>query len=313
MRFGIMLWLLILVIAMPAGASLWEPAPGFLPEDGRRAVPNDASPPERTVPRFTPPSLPEEHEGTIRRVAIREKKVALTFDLCELATITTGYDAAIIDFLRQRQIPATLFLGGKWMRSHRMRAMQLMADPLFEIGNHAWSHGNFGIMNERSMLEQIRWTQAEYERLREEILAQAVDDGRPVTLPESMVLFRLPYGRCSDAALKVLAREGLEVIQWDVAAETSGDNAIPGLGKQVADQVQPGSILLFHANRVPRGSAALLTETVDILTRRGYQFVTVGELLKLGDPQRTREGYFNRPGDNLNLDHQFGPDGTGRR
>ena len=66
--------------------------------------------------------------------------------------------------------PATLFMGGKWMRSHSERAMQLMADPLFEIGNHGWSHGNFGIMSEKAMLEQIRWTQAEYELLREEIL-----------------------------------------------------------------------------------------------------------------------------------------------
>ncbi len=313
MRFGMLLWLFILILAMPARASLWEPAPGFVPEDGRRAVPNDPSPPVRTVPKWTLSSLPSEHEGTIRRVAMQEKVAALTFDLCELATLTTGYDAAVIDFLRSRKIPATLFLGGKWMRSHRVRTMQLMVDPLFEIGNHAWSHGNFGIMDEKRMLEQIRWTQAEYETLREEILALAAREGRSVTLPESMNLFRLPYGRCSDEALALLAREGLEIIQWNVAAETSGDNGVPGLGKRVADQVQPGSILLFHANRVPRGTAALLAETVDILSRRGYRFVTVGELLRLGEPQRTRDGYFNRPGDNLDLDSRFGPDGTGRR
>jgi hypothetical protein len=41
--------------------------------------------------------------------------------------------------------------------------------------------------------------------------------------------------------------------------------------------------------------------------------VTVGELLKLGEPQRTRDGYFNKPGDNLSLDTHFGIDGTGRR
>ena len=311
--FGMLLFLFALIFGLPATASLWEPESGFVPEDGRRVVPNNAAPPERTMPKYILPSLPPEQEGTIRSVFMREKVISLTFDLCELATVTTGYDAAVIDFLRQRKIPATLFLGGKWMRSHSVRAMQLMADPLFEIGNHAWSHGNFGIMDERSMLEQVRWTQAEYELLREAILERAARENRTVSIPETMRLFRLPYGRCSDRALALLAREGLEVVQWNVAAETSADNAIPGLGKVVADQVTPGSILLFHANRVPRGTAALLRETVDILSRRGYRFVTVGELIQLGEPQRVRNGYFTIPGDNLELDYRFGPDGTGRR
>ena len=46
----------------------------------------------------------------------------------------------------------------------------------------------------------------------------------------------------------------------------------------------------------------MLKETVGELQRKGYRFVTVGELLKLGEPQRTRDGYFNKPGDNLSLD-----------
>ena len=54
-------------------------------------------------------------------------------------------------------------------------------------------------------------------------------------------------------------------------------------------------------------------ETVGELQRKGYRFVTVGELIKLGEPQRTRDGYFNKLGDNLRHEPQFGIDGTGRR
>lgn len=229
--------LVVVVLAFPARASsLWHPEPGFLPEDARHAVPNNPAPPERTVPEQVLPPLPVQDEGTIRRVATKEKVAALTFDLCELSTMTTGYDAEIIDFLREKRIPATLFMGGKWMRSHSERAMQLMADPLFEIGNHGWSHGNFGIMSEKAMLEQIRWTQAEYELLREEILKRARAEGRSVELPEAVTLFRLPYGRCTDKALALLAREGLQVIQWSVVAETPQDNAVHGMGARVADR-----------------------------------------------------------------------------
>ncbi len=196
--------LVVVALAFPARASsLWHPEPGFLPEDARHAVPNNPAPPERTVPEQVLPPLPVQDEGTIRRVATKEKVAALTFDLCELSTMTTGYDAEIIDFLREKRIPATLFMGGKWMRSHSERAMQLMADPLFEIGNHGWSHGNFGIMSEKAMLEQIRWTQAEYELLREEILKRARAEGRSVELPEAVTLFRLPYGRCTDKGLNM--------------------------------------------------------------------------------------------------------------
>ncbi len=291
---------------------LWQGTPA----DQRRALPNNIAPPERRLPHMQLPPLPPQEEGTIRRVMLPEgtRAVALTFDLCELATTTTGYDADAINFLRREHIPATLFMGGKWMRTHAERAKQLMADPLFEIGNHAWSHGNFGIMDPQNMRDQVLWTQAEYEILRGELLRGAAEKG--ASLPDIAAvpnLFRLPYGRCTDQALALLAHLGLQVIQWDVVAETIADNSRPELAADVARRVRPGSILLFHANRVPKGTAALLSGVVRELRGRGYHFVTAGKLLAMGQPWRTRDGYFNKPGDNKALDTRFGVDGTGRR
>ncbi len=286
------------------------------PADRRRALPNNSAPPDLCMPRTLLPPLPPEEQGTIRRVDVPggDKVAALTFDLCELATATTGYDAAIINFLRRERIPATLFAGGKWMRTHASRMRQLLAEPLFEIGNHAWTHGNFGIMGPDRMREQIFRTQAQYELLRADVRREAAARGRPEPdIPPAPTLFRLPYGRCSDQALKLLAEAGLRVIQWDVAAEAAADNSRPGLAEEVARRVRPGSILLFHANLVPKGSATLLEGTVRNLQRRGYRFVTVGALLNMGAPQRTRDGYFNKPGDNRPLDARFGIDGTGLR
>lgn len=320
MRFGkyasVFLLLLSCVVALPWSAAAAVEPWAATPADQRRALPNDAAPPERRMPEMLLPPLPPEEQGTIRRVDVPagDKVAALTFDMCELATVTTGYDATIINFLRRERIPATLFMGGKWMRTHAARTRRLMAEPLFEIGNHAWTHGNFGIMSPERMREQIFWTQAQYELLRTQVLHAAGVAGRPV--PEILpvpTLFRLPYGRCSDQALKLLADAGLRVIQWDVVAEAAADNSRPGLAGEVARRVRPGSILLFHANLVPKGSAALLEGTVRELQRRGYRFVTASELLGMGAPQRTRDGYFNKPGDNKALDARFGIDGTGLR
>lgn len=309
--------LLLLVLSVPAygaeptdGVRVCEVSSGLQPMDARRALPNNFAPPERLVPLHTLPPLPKNEEGGIRRVHIPDgrKVAALTFDLCELANVTTGYDAESIEYLRANAIPATLFMGGKWMRTHETRTLELMEDPLFEIANHAWSHGNFGIMSEEAMQQQVFWVQAQYELLQEKLLAT----GRAAPKTPCLTLFRLPYGRCSDAALRLLNAAGLRVIQWDVVAEGEGDNSVPGREKQGVSQVRPGSIVLFHANLVPKGTASLLRRTVQTLQAQGYSFVTVSTLLSLGEAQHVREGYFLKPGDNHSLDTRFGKDGTGR-
>ena len=277
--------------------------------DSRKAIMNNSTPPERLKPIHELPSL-NSKEGIIRRVKLSGdiKAVSLTFDMCELDTVTTGCDMDVINFLREKRIPATLFMGGKWMRTHSRRVKQIMSESIFEIANHNWSHGNCALLSPEGLRAQILWTQAEYELLREEAEIDAGDD-----VP---VLFRLPYGRSSESALRIIAELGLRVIQWDVAAE-AGDNTNPVRAKRNAKRVvkmtRPGSILLFHANLVPKGTVNLLREVVSELENDGYIFVSVSELLRMGTPETVRDGYFTNPKDNYALDKKFGIDGTGRR
>ncbi len=277
--------------------------------DKLRASPNNSTPPARTSPLHTLAPLSDD-EGIIRRVKLSPdvKAVALTFDMCELDTNTTGVDMDVINFLHEHRIPATLFMGGKWMRTHSERVKLIMSDPIFELANHNWSHGNSALLSTEGLRAQILWTQAQYELLREEA---GLDD-----VPESMTLFRLPYGRNSQRALKIIAELGLRVVQWDVAAE-AGNNSKPERAKRsaklVASMTKPGSILLFHANLVPKGTANLLREVVKLLSEDSYVFVKAGDLLEMGEPETVRDGYFSRPKDNYPLDKKFGVDGTGRR
>ena len=319
-RLKLALFIGCLALALQAAAwgrspeeDVWAPDA----KDQRRALPNVTPPPERREPAVQ--LAPREDEGIIRWVMLPqgEKVAALTFDLCELDTVTTGCDMEVLNFLRQRRIPATLFMGGKWMRTHARRVRQIMTEPLFEIGNHAWSHGNCALLSPEGLRAQVMWTQAQYELLREDVLKAAIEAGAPAPdIPAVPRLFRLPYGRSSERALKALAGMGLRVIQWDVAAE-AGDNSNPKrarrAGRRVASMVRSGSILLFHANRVPKGTALLLREVVDALQEAGYHFVTAGQLLEMGTPQTVCDGYFTYPGDNRALDRKFGVDGTGRK
>jgi hypothetical protein len=57
--------------------------------------------------------------------------------------IASWYNEKVIETLRQEQIPATLFLTGLWIEAYGAATKELSADPLFELGNHSYSHGAF--------------------------------------------------------------------------------------------------------------------------------------------------------------------------
>jgi peptidoglycan/xylan/chitin deacetylase (PgdA/CDA1 family) len=275
--------------------------------------------PARLAPTHNPPHFPlgPELRNSIRSVRPGNelKPVALTFDLCETANEQAGYDGSVVDYLRNNKVKATFYAGGKWMRSHPERAMQLMADPLFEIGNHAWTHGNLRVLSGEKMLNQILWTQAQYELLWEGLkvryVARGGDPAEMEKIPRVPLTFRFPFGTCSPEALRALAHYGLPAIQWDVV---TGDPAkaqtAETIFKLVVSKTRPGSIIICHANGRGHHTAKALPEFVHDLRARGYEFVTISELISFGRPVATEECYELLPGDNLRYDRIFGT-GTG--
>lgn len=274
-----------------------------------RRTPDDPDrnqPPTRREPRHALPPLPAAWRNSIRRVELPpgQKLLALTFDLCERAAERTGYDRAIVNYLRAQRVPATFFAGGKWLRSHPEQAMQLMADPLFEIGNHAWTHGNLRTLPLAKRREQLLWTQAEYELLREELLArscaQRAGAAEVDKIPPLPRVFRFPYGACDAEALDLVAANGIAAVQWDVAP---GDPVPTLTARALADsvlkQARPGSIVVMHANGRGRHTAEALPLLVPKLREKGFSFVTVSDLLAAGTPVAVSECYQDRPGDTL--------------
>jgi len=247
---------------------------------------------------------------SIRRIIPynNEKIVALTFDLCERTKEKTGYDASIVNYLRKHRIKATFYAGGKWMHSHPDKAMQLMADPLFEIGNHAWTHGNMRVLRGRAMENQILWTQGQYEVLRERLEIKCPTQVREMNkIPHLPLTFRFPYGTCNANSLQALANYGLPAIQWDVVTgDPSRKQSANSIAKTVLRNVKPGSIIIAHANGRGYNTAKALPLFIPKLRRQGYTFVTVSELLKSGKAVTVETCYELKPGDNKKYDRLFG-------
>lgn len=259
---------------------------------------------------FTPASpVPDALRGAIRRVNLPpgEKAIALTFDLCEQRGEVAGYDGRIFDYLRQQGVKATFFAGGKWMVSHQQRTAQLLADPLFEIGNHTETHANLRLLQPVAVNQQVLAPQKAYVDARSRFGAQqCVVSSSPDSMsriPEQPTLFRFPYGACNDASMKAVNDAGMLAIQWDVATGDPDPHvSADRIAQAMVNEAKPGSIIVNHANGRGWHTAEALTIAIPKLKAKGYKFVTVSELMKMGKPVITSECYDRKPGDTNRYD-----------
>jgi peptidoglycan/xylan/chitin deacetylase (PgdA/CDA1 family) len=196
-------------------------------------------------------------------------QIAITFDACETKK-TAGFDLEIWSVLTEKRAKATMFLGGKWMESHPEETRMIGASDLVEIGNHSYIHPNFSKLSRKQMEEEIKRTQDVQWRL----------------LGRQGRVFRFPYGKYSGASIKAVAEMGLYPIQWDVA---SGDPDpkidAEWMKKIVRDKTRNGSIIIFHINGRGWNTAEALPDIIDELRGRGFELVTVSELMGLDEAE----------------------------
>ncbi len=125
--------------------------------------------------------------------------VALTFDDGPNVETTP----AIMATLREYQAPATFFLNGDQITSeeHETLVRELVADPLFDVGSHGWSHANLARADGETLLAEIDRNQA--------VLA---------SLGASASFFRFPFGRATCDATALVRSKGMEVAGWHVSS-----------------------------------------------------------------------------------------------
>lgn len=223
--------------------------------------------PTPTIPAWSPlPPVPDDRDGLNTNGDRSIYKVALTFDVCQAEGDLSGYDSGIVQVLTDASVPATFFLGGEWMRDHPTETMELANNSLFELGNHSWSHRDFSAISPEEIQQEILLTQQTMFNF----------------LGYQTNLFRLPFGTYTDTALNMINEDGLYIIQWDVV---SGDPD-PNIDAQsmigwVLQQVQPGSIIIMHANGRGWHTAEALPAIIQSIREQGYTLVTVSELLNI--------------------------------
>ncbi len=269
---------------------LWSPAElNGHPEERNPAQTTPAAQGARRGPTLRLAPLPSALLAGVRRIgpAGFQNVVALTFDAGEGEAVSTGFDAELVGFLRDNCIKATFFLGGKWMSTHPDKSMQLMADPLFEVGSLAWTSTSLRPLRGVELEHQLLWPLGQYEQLRSTIAGQCarvgVESREIDRIPKLPQVFRFPEAKCSPQALGLLSGLGLAAIFSDVDSDDlNPQQDPPAMATRIMTQVQSGSIIRFHANGRGHYTATAMPLVIKLLRKEGYHFVTVSELLTLG-------------------------------
>jgi len=210
--------------------------------------------------------------GVVRGLGTTRRVIALTFDACG-GPGGSGYDAALIAFLRRQEVPATLFLNSRWIDENPAVFRQLRREPLFELANHGTRHlplsvtgrsayGITGTRNAGEVYDEVATNQLKLTRLL----------GRPPRF------FRAGTAYSDDVAAQIVAAMGERLVTFSV----NGDGGATFTPEQVRSTVTAapgGSLVLCHMNHPEGGTAAGIAAAVPQLTAAGYRFVHLSDEL----------------------------------
>lgn len=206
-------------------------------------------------------------KGVDEDMVVQQKIIAFTFDACG-GKNADGYDVELIDFLRKENIPATLFVTGKWIDANYDTFIQLSNDPLFEIENHGLNHHpcsvdgetEYGIHGTKDVPDAFDEIEANAEKITK------ITGRRPK-------FYRSATAYTDEACAKIAGQLGITIISFDVL---SGDavpfTPIDVIKKNVLDHARPGALVIMHFNRPLWNTFESMQQIVPELRKQGYTF-----------------------------------------
>lgn len=200
-----------------------------------------------------------------------KKVMALTFDAC--GGRHSGYNARLIEYLRQEKIPATLFVTGLWIDKNPEIFRDLAKDPLFEIGNHGLMHRTcsidgrtaYGIRATRDMGDVVDEMELNARKI------AAIAGRRPL-------FFRSATAFTDEASVEVARRLGMEVVSYDILSGDAMRSPVRKMTRNIVDGARSGSVVLMHFNRPEWKEVEVLRAAVPELRKSGYTFVRLADI-----------------------------------
>ena len=215
----------------------------------------------------------------INRTGYKEKKIALTID----DGPASPYTAEMLDELKKYNVKATFFLIGENAERYPNLVRRIWREG-HEIGNHSYTHPNMGAIPEQRARFELNATQRVFQSI----------------LHRSTLLFRPPYNADAEPTSVeevrpiVLASElnyisvleFLDPQDWNTAERMPDGSIHARTAPEMLDTLlkqldtEKGSCVLLHDGGGDREeSVKLIGLLVTELRKRGYEFVTVSNLI----------------------------------
>ena len=237
-----------------------EPVKTVVPAVVEPPVVVPAEPVVEPAPSIDIPVRPKPLGKRVSHVPMKGKYVALTFDDGPHPSLTP----AALDILNRHGAKGTFFMLGQNANRYKSIVARAAAEG-HELGVHTWSHIKMNSCSRAKVDNEVGRTQR--------ILAEAAGKAPRVIRP--------PYGATNKSLVNHMHdRYGMASILWDV---DTLDWRKPGVSKVIntaVNKAQPGSIILVHD--IHASTLAALEGIVTGLQARGFQLVTVSELMMLG-------------------------------
>ncbi|MGZ8847984.1 MAG: polysaccharide deacetylase family protein, partial [Pyrinomonadaceae bacterium] len=240
------------------------------PHEGERGLDVDAKTGFISSETYDLKNIPTSY--VIERTGDRPGSIALTFD----DGPDPRWTPAILDILKQENVPATFFVMGKNGQAHP-ELLRRMVNEGHEIGNHTFTHPNLGEIPGRITTLELNATQ----RLIESITGR------------STVLFRPPYFGDAEADTPeevkpaIIARDlgyimvGLRIDPGDWEPGATSDEIVQKTLERAEDKNPEtrGQVVLLHDSGGNRqATIEALPRVIHELRARGFKFVPVSEL-----------------------------------
>jgi peptidoglycan/xylan/chitin deacetylase (PgdA/CDA1 family) len=224
-------------------------------------------------PSDMPNTPPSGARVSYSRVSTAEKVVAMTFDDGPHPTLTPQ----LLDILKARNIKCTFFVIGKNAKAYPQIIRRMIAEG-HEVANHTYTHP---ALTSRSD-EQIR---SELKQSEDAIVAAA--NYRPR-------LIRPPYGAVNERIKQFMFAEfGYSTIMWSVDPQDWRRPGVSVVTSRLVEGAHPGAIMLAHD--IHASTIQAMPATFDQLLAKGYQFVTVSQLLNIEKAGGSALGSVSQP------------------
>lgn len=198
--------------------------------------------------------------SAIYSVETDKKVVALTFDV-SWGDVRTE---PILKILQDKGVKkATFFLSSPWSQTHQ-EIVKKIAQAGYEIGSHGHKHVNYSGLSDDEIRQQITTAHS----ILSDITGKAPN------------LIRMPNGDFDKRVLSIAAEMNYKVIQWDTDSLDWMNKGVDNIINRVVTKAHPGDIILMHASDTVKQTHEALPAIIDQLRAKGFEFVSVGELLQ---------------------------------